>query len=142
MRLRIEIQEDEARIGAKISVLQTLLDRTRKGETLVPEEIRREFEMVGLRQRRGRTEEEARADAKDVGWREAIFGRRRKEVDAEAEAEVEDVKEQDLGAWAAEGGSFLPLHWSAMLLGSMNGHTGLCKRQRRCWCAIQENELT
>lgn len=104
MRLRIEIQEDEARIGAKISVLQTLLDRTRKGETLVPEEIRREFEMVGLRQRRGRTEEEVRADASDVGWREAIFGRRRKDGDGEAKADVEDVKEQDLGAWAAEGG--------------------------------------
>jgi hypothetical protein len=100
MRLRIEIKEDEARIGAKISVLQALLDRTRKGEVILPEEVRREFEMVGLRERRGRTGEEVRADAKDVGWREAIFGRKRVKGD-----EGDEVQEQDLGAWAAEGES-------------------------------------
>lgn len=85
-----------------MSVLQALVDRTRRGEDVRVEEVRRELEMVGLRQRRGRGEEDGRVDAKDVGWREAIFGRRQRVGEGEGESEVE-VKEQDLGAWAAEG---------------------------------------
>ena len=108
MRLRIEIKEDEARIGAKISVLEALLERTRRGEHVRPEEVRREFEMVGLRQRRVRTDDDGRVEAKDVGWREAIFGRRGPQLAGGPEGEEEtDVKEQDLGAWAAEGESSL-----------------------------------
>lgn len=129
MRLRIEIKEDEARIGAKVSVLQALVERTRRGEDVRVEEVRREFEMVGLRQRRGRGEEDGRVDAKDVGWREAIFGRRQRVGEGEGAGESEvEMKEQDLGAWAAEGEPFLASIVSLRLL--------LCEA-RACFSVIK-----
>lgn len=50
------------------------MDRFKRGERIEDHEIRRELEMVGLRERKLTKPEEG--EGGDVGWLKAIFGRR------------------------------------------------------------------
>jgi hypothetical protein len=76
---------------AQISVLSGLISRLKKRENVSNDEIQRELEMVGLRERVLTTEE---IEAGDVGWFKAIFGRRGVQED------VEEVEEDAVAAWA------------------------------------------
>lgn len=64
--------------NAQISVLESLIRRVRDGSVLSDDDVRRELEMVGLRERTTltETEEERLERTKDVTWREALFGRK------------------------------------------------------------------
>lgn len=114
LRIRTQTREDMERFQAKVGVLERLMERTRNGEVIRPAEMRREMELVGLRERVVRGDEDGRGEVRDVGWREAIFGRKRKE---------EDVSEEDVSAWAADGALFLlpPLRTSNDALYLSNG---------------------
>ena len=78
-----------------------MIERVRRGEELGEEEIRRDMEMVGLRKRTGLTMDESREMrvTADVGWFEALFGRKRRRRDTEEE------EEKAMDEWA-ESGSF------------------------------------
>ncbi|WOO81232.1 uncharacterized protein LOC62_03G004756 [Vanrija pseudolonga] len=108
MRARKQAEEEQARAGAQESVLTGLADRFRAGEDVSDEDIRRELEMVGLRERTALTLplEDDVTELRDVSWFEVFLGRRKKaeeaakaegtEVDAavsEAQAEAEAVVE-------------------------------------------------
>lgn len=88
---------------AQISVLKGLIERSKlRGEGELGEtEMNRELEMVGLRERtilsRGipRDEMEGKGvpefeELRDVGWREVIFGQRRKATEKDEKKEVEE----------------------------------------------------
>ena len=74
---------------AQISVLQGLVDRVRLGEDVSDSELRRELEMVGLRERM-QVHGEVVGELKDLSWREVILGRRR---DDKASDDEEAVRE-------------------------------------------------
>jgi hypothetical protein len=76
---------------AQISVLSGLISRLKKRENVSNDEIQRELEMVGLRERVLTKEE---IEGGDVGWFKAIFGRRGVQED------VEEVEEDAVAAWA------------------------------------------
>lgn len=128
LRARQSSKEMQSRSEAKISVLESLLGRTRAGEALTEEEVERQLEMVGLRERRTGDLGEKREDIRDVGWMEAIFGRKGRDqvVDKTAKEDEEDV-----AAWAKSGtyGPWISrrLHrrifWSGRLIPS-SGHRG------------------
>lgn len=86
LRMRFRSREELAKCDAQESVLEGLINRVRQDEVVGDNEIRRELEMVGLR---GRTEltsgnEGTLGETADVGWGEALFGKRRK-LDPEEE---------------------------------------------------------
>ncbi|KAI9639521.1 uncharacterized protein MKK02DRAFT_29563 [Dioszegia hungarica] len=90
LRARQASKESADRSDAKISALQDLLTRARAGEVMSEEEIQRRLELVGVRERRKvDVSGEGREEVRDVGWREAIFGRRAVRSEKEEE-EVED----------------------------------------------------
>jgi hypothetical protein len=76
---------------AQISVLSGLISRLKKRENVSNDEIQRELEMVGLRERVLTKDE---IEGGDVGWFKAIFGRRGVQED------VEEVEEDAVAAWA------------------------------------------
>jgi hypothetical protein len=98
LRNRTSSREELDKCKAQISVLSGLITRLKKRENVSNDEIQRELEMVGLRERVLTTEE---IEAGDVGWFKAIFGRRGVQED------VEEVEEDAVAAWA-KGEYFLP----------------------------------
>lgn len=107
LRTRTKAKEDAAKASAQSSVLEGLISRLRQGERVPPDEIDRELEMVGLKERTvlsavgaarttqdeerpGGEAEAALAESGQVGWRETIFGRKRRrpEVDEERAEEA------------------------------------------------------
>ena len=86
LRMRFRSREELAKCEAQESVLEGLLARVRQGEVVGDKEIRRELEMVGLRERTELTSgnEGTFGETADVGWGEALFGKRRK-LDPEEE---------------------------------------------------------
>jgi hypothetical protein len=94
LRARIKAREETARSAAQISVLEGLIERLERGEKISKRGIRRELEMVGLREREipagslvtGNAREGGGAlPAREVGWKEAIFGRRAETTESESE---------------------------------------------------------
>lgn len=100
LRTRIQSKEELDKAQAQISVLEGLIERYRQGERVGPEEIRRELEMVGLRERLLTQPEEG--EGGDVGWMKAIFGRRGvQDEDDEAQAQAQaQADEQAVEQWA------------------------------------------
>lgn len=92
--MRQQYDEELGVVRAQITVLESLVSKVRNGSILPDEEVRKEMEMVGLRERTSLTEsdEEKLLRAKDVTWGEALFGRKNKEMTAEQgeEAAVEE----------------------------------------------------
>lgn len=88
--------------NAQISVMESLVERVKRGEVISDDEVRKEMEMVGLRERTALTEglKGAMDRTKDVTWGEALLGRKAKPV--EGEEAVDDNKEVDWaeGEWA------------------------------------------
>jgi hypothetical protein len=75
LRIRIKSREDLDKVNAKVTVLEGLIGRIKNGEKVGDDEVQRELEMVGLRERRLTMEEEGEvSEGGDVGWMEAIFG--------------------------------------------------------------------
>jgi hypothetical protein len=72
LRTRTSSKEEIDKSKAQISVLSGLIHRYKKREIVGEDEMRRELEMVGLRERVLTAGEEGR----DVGWFKAIFGRK------------------------------------------------------------------
>lgn len=91
LRIRIKSKEDLDKVNAKVTVLEGLIGRIRNGERVGDDEVQRELEMVGLRERRLTTEEEGEvSEGGDVGWMEAIFGRKKRRKEDEDERAVEE----------------------------------------------------
>ncbi len=88
-------------IKAQISVLEDLIRRTQGGENIAEEEVHRQLEMVGLRERLSLTngEEELRRVAKDVSWGEALFGRRKIREEEEGVNKVVKTEAEELQEW-------------------------------------------
>jgi hypothetical protein len=83
------------RKNAQISVLEGLIRRLgAEPATITEEEVQRELEMVGLRERPGVKEgglEQDLREAGNVGWREVLLGRKRvKRSEEEQEKAAED----------------------------------------------------
>lgn len=90
LRARQAATEADSRSEAKIHALNDLLGRARAGEDITEEEVQRRLEMVGVREREKVEAGEVRQEVRDVGWREAIFGRRATTGEKEDEEEVEN----------------------------------------------------
>lgn len=99
LRIRQQAEEELGAVNAQISVLEDLVQRTRTGEVLSDEALRKELELVGLRERTRltETEEERMARTKDVSWGEALLGRKGKITD-EQDGKQEERDERE---WAA-----------------------------------------
>jgi hypothetical protein len=80
LRIRNESKDASILYRSQQAVLTRLIDRVKLGEVLNDQEIRRELEMVGLRERSRLTVNEAEklSLVKDVGWVQVLFGRRGK----------------------------------------------------------------
>lgn len=94
LRMRHEHGQEMGVVQAKISVLESLVERVKGGSELTNEQVRKEMEMVGLRERTSLTEDaEGRLlKAADVNWREALLGRKNRHLTPE-EGEREAVEE-------------------------------------------------
>ncbi|KAK4687577.1 hypothetical protein P7C73_g2544, partial [Tremellales sp. Uapishka_1] len=80
-----------------MSVLQGLIARYQRGEKVQESEVQRELEMVGLREREVGTREVPTINvAEDVGWRDVIFGKRRKKEEAKTAREEWDEMIQEV----------------------------------------------
>ncbi|WVQ72542.1 hypothetical protein IAR50_002099 [Cryptococcus sp. DSM 104548] len=100
LRTRQESGESLARQQAKISVLSDLIERIRHGEDVGEDEMQREMEMVGLRERTALTlglDKELK-EAENVGWREVLLGKAQTE-------EQEAREEKAIEEWAQPGPS-------------------------------------
>lgn len=76
LRVRKRSEADTARSDAQESVLLGLIERFRAGEVVPDLEIRRELEMVGLRERTVATEGMTVEEMREVSWWEVLRGRR------------------------------------------------------------------
>ncbi|WVW83879.1 hypothetical protein I302_105901 [Kwoniella bestiolae CBS 10118] len=93
LRIRISSKEELDKQKAKITVLSDLVERLRNGQVVGEEEVQRELEMVGLRERRVLVGEEERLeDTKNVGWSEVLFGKKRK-ISSDGEEDVQSLEE-------------------------------------------------
>jgi len=101
LRIRQQAEEELGAVNAQISVLEDLVQRTRQGEVLSEEALRKELELVGLRERTRltETEEERMARTKDVSWAEALLGRKGKIADEDLQDGKQE--ERDEREWAA-----------------------------------------
>lgn len=89
MRTRQDTEASLARQQAKVTVLSDLIARLQRGETVDEEEMQRELEMVGLRERTSATlalDKEMRIVG-DVGWRDVLFGKRERTAEDDAKGE-------------------------------------------------------
>ncbi|WRT66328.1 uncharacterized protein IL334_003283 [Kwoniella shivajii] len=103
LRARIHSKEELDKRKAQITVLSDLVERLRigkrdgrgKGKRIEDDEIQRELEMVGLRQRTILTEgvEDVLEDTANVGWIEVLFGKKRIKNDVNNEKELESLEE-------------------------------------------------
>jgi hypothetical protein len=94
LNIRHRSEAEISRINAQISVLETLVKQCLNGERLTDDAVRKELEMVGLRERTALTSVEGGelSDAADVGWREALFGRKLKRDKAKGSDKEEEEK--------------------------------------------------
>ena len=78
LRLRMQSRQELDMADAQISILESLIRRVSGGEVLSDERLRKELEAVGLRERTSLTKEDESEmlKARDVGWGEALFGRK------------------------------------------------------------------
>ena len=92
LQIRIRSKEEMARCDAQISVLKGLIDKIGRGLDLSDSGMRRELEMVGLRDRTILTKDEMSGlrESADVGWREALFGRRKRKDEVEEKREIDE----------------------------------------------------
>jgi hypothetical protein len=83
LQIRIRSRDELGKCRAQESVLKGMIERVGKGEELGEEEMRRDMEMVGLRERTGLTRDKfvEWRDTADVGWVEALFGRKKRRKD-------------------------------------------------------------
>lgn len=95
--MRVGAKEELDKSQAQISVLEGLIERFKKGERVGGDEIQRELEMVGLRERLLTKPEEG--EGGDVGWVKALFGRRGVKDDQSAE-DKERIEEEAVEEWA------------------------------------------
>ena len=96
LRNRTSSREELDKTRAQISVLNGLITRFRNKERVAGDEVQRELEMVGLRERV--LTQPVEGEGGDVGWFKAIFGRKGVQDDGgEGEQEVE---EDAVVAWA------------------------------------------
>ncbi|KAI5455550.1 hypothetical protein NCC49_000357 [Naganishia albida] len=120
LRMRTLKKEETARKEAQISVLEGLVNRYRaakgiKTGTELDEqvvywpdeaEVQRELEMVGLRERKHipGTDEgvDGFEEARSVGWKEVLFGRKRVKLTEEEEAQAAEKEWRDVVNAAAE----------------------------------------
>ncbi|WVN88288.1 uncharacterized protein L203_103493 [Cryptococcus depauperatus CBS 7841] len=94
MRARQDTQASLARQDAKISVLTDLIARLQRGDRVPEDDMRRELEMVGLRERTVLTDDLNRELKVSgyIGWKEMLLGKKKP---------VDDAKdEQILQEWA------------------------------------------
>ena len=93
MNMKVKAKEDLGAQDAKESLLQSLIERTRRGEVLSNDDVQRELELVGLRERTWLTQrdEKEMVRASDVSWKEALLGRTRRRSDAEEEKDAMDT---------------------------------------------------
>jgi hypothetical protein len=111
-----------AKQQARVSVLEGLMQRTRDGEVLREEEVQRELEMVGLRERTVLTRHvEDELAIADVGWWEVIFGKKR-------QRNVEEEEKKAIDEWAQS--RFQGL--SAYLANRISRHRGNKPFTRSC----------
>lgn len=96
LRNRTSSREELDKCKAQISVLSGLITRLKKWEVISGDEIQRELEMVGLRERVLTKEE---IEGGDVGWFKAIFGRRGvSDTDSDG-YDKEEAEEDAVAAW-------------------------------------------
>lgn len=95
LRVRTEGEQSTARAHAQESVLEGLVQRFQAGEVVDDTEIRRELEMVGLRERTSLTlgVDADLAEMREVSWWEVLRGRKR---DGEDEEGGDGKKEEDM----------------------------------------------
>ncbi|KAL7419318.1 hypothetical protein Q5752_006156 [Cryptotrichosporon argae] len=89
LRTRIRARDELARAHAQVSVLEGLVARATGEPGMSDDDVQRELEMVGLRQRRADAEEEL-GELRDVGWKEVLLGRRRAHVDVNDDEAVKE----------------------------------------------------
>ncbi|WWC61835.1 uncharacterized protein I303_104420 [Kwoniella dejecticola CBS 10117] len=78
LRNRISSKEELDKQKAKISVLSDIIKRLQNGESMTEDQLQRELELVGLRERTILTQDvQFEEDVKDVGWAEVLFGKKR-----------------------------------------------------------------
>jgi hypothetical protein len=91
LRVRKAGETARDRAAAQESVLRGLMARFDAGEDISDLEIRRELEMVGLRERTAATADVEVAEMRDVSWWEVVRGRREQRERREERAmEVEE----------------------------------------------------
>ena len=113
LRLRTLKKEEGARRDAQISVLEGLINRYRAAAGIktgtdldqqeVPwpdeAEVERELEMVGLRERIHPADENSELsdfkEARSVGWKEVLFGRKRAKLTKEEEEQAAEKEWRD-----------------------------------------------
>lgn len=121
LRMRTIKKEEGDRRDAQISVLEGLIDRYRAAAGIntgtdldqqnVPwpdeAEVERELEMVGLRERKHQADENSELaefqEARSVGWKEVMFGRKRAKLTKEEEEKAAEKEWRD--------GEFLKKRW-------------------------------
>lgn len=85
---RDDLRELRSKHAARISVLHGIVSRLEAGQAVSPEFVSREYERVGITERRNTAVETS------VGWREMLFGRKRTEQDRAIEAkELKDLED-------------------------------------------------
>ncbi|CAD6578389.1 MAG: hypothetical protein TREMPRED_002168 [Tremellales sp. Tagirdzhanova-0007] len=94
LRIRHHSRQELGKCEAQMTVLESMIKRVRGGEVLGDDEMRRDMEMVGLREKTRLTQEEAEkmGSTADVGWRETLLGRKKRRRDA-AEEDKRAVQE-------------------------------------------------
>jgi hypothetical protein len=98
LQLKQKSEADNSRCNAQISVLETLLARAREGQLLGEEDVQRELELVGLRERTKLTMADGE-DLKvgmDISWREALLGRKK----GRTKETAEEAEEKAVQEWA------------------------------------------
>ncbi|WWC70237.1 uncharacterized protein I206_104187 [Kwoniella pini CBS 10737] len=95
LRNRINSKEELDKQKAKITVLSDIIKRLQNGETLNEDQIQRELELVGLRERTILTQGvQLEEDVKNVGWSEVLFGKKRIK-----DEETKEINEESLDDW-------------------------------------------
>lgn len=85
---RDTLEQLESSHSAQRSVLLDLVDRLEKGNQLSADQIKRDFERVGIIQRQLQKHE------RSIGWKETIFGRRKTAEElAKEQEEIDQIEE-------------------------------------------------
>ncbi|WWC89348.1 uncharacterized protein L201_004270 [Kwoniella dendrophila CBS 6074] len=97
LRLRISSKEELDKSKAKITVLTEIIENLQNGIQINENDIQRELEMVGLRERTvlsdgsNRRDQDVEEDTSNVGWTEVLFGKKRvKQEETESADSLDD----------------------------------------------------